>query len=85
MCNNISITNTKKTLQQFSNFLSRFLPFASCTTSFSKDHFFVRKGSFSSSKLLLSSASKSPFFSLSHFFLQLKTQNAQQQDLVIYY
>ncbi len=39
-----------------------FLPFASCTTSFSKDHFFVRKGSFSSSKLLPSSPSKSPFF-----------------------
>jgi hypothetical protein len=75
-------------LQQFSNFLSPFLPFASCTTFFSKDHFFVRKGSFSSSKLLPSSPSKSPFFSplsLSLSFLQLKTQNAQQQDLVIYY
>jgi hypothetical protein len=78
-------------LQQFSNFLSPFLPFASCTTSLSKDHFFVRKGSFSSSKLLPSSPSKSPFFSLSLslslslFFLQLKTQNAQQQDLVRYY
>jgi hypothetical protein len=71
-------------LQQFSNFLSPFLPFASCTTSFSKDHFFVRKGSFSSSKLLPSSPSKFPF-SLSHFFLQLKTQNAQQQDVVRYY
>ncbi len=84
-CATISLSPIpKKTLQQVSDFVAPFLPFASCATSFSKDHFFVRKGSFSSSKLLPSSPSKFPF-SLSHFFLQLKTQNAQQQDVVRYY
>ncbi len=64
-CATISLSPIpKKTLQQFSNFLSPFLPFASCTTSFSKDHFFVRKGSFSSSKLLPSSPSNSLSLSL---------------------